>query len=50
MIGTDDHWKSFYPAKRPILADLIIDGVGEREIDRLYHGRFREFVTDRRGL
>lgn len=41
MIGTDDHWKSFYPAKRPILADLIIDGVGEREIDRLYHGRFR---------
>ena len=41
MIGTDDHWKSFYPAKRQILADLIVDGVGEREIDRLYHGRFR---------
>ncbi|MBL8406037.1 MAG: diguanylate cyclase [Dechloromonas sp.] len=41
VIGTRDHWKSFYPKQRPILADLIIDGAGEREVDRLYHGRFR---------
>lgn len=41
VIGTRDHWKSFYPTRRPILADLIIDGVREREVDRLYHGRFR---------
>jgi len=25
MIGTDGQWKPFYPNKRPILADLIID-------------------------
>lgn len=40
IIGTGDHWKSFYSSKRPLMADLIIDRVGEREIDRLYHGRF----------
>ena len=25
MIGTDRHWEPFYPNKRPILADFIID-------------------------
>ena len=32
MLGTDNHWKPFYPRKRPLLADLIIDG----DIDRIY--------------
>ena len=41
VIGTGDHWKSFYGSKRPLLADLIIDQTGEKSIDRLYHGRFR---------
>lgn len=41
MIGTSDQWMSFYPMKRPILADLIVDGVTEREAERLYPGRFR---------
>ena len=26
MVGTNDHWKAFYPKKRPILADFIVDG------------------------
>ncbi|HBU69208.1 MAG TPA: hypothetical protein DEE98_02370 [Elusimicrobia bacterium] len=26
MVNTDLHWKAFYPQKRPLLADLIIDG------------------------
>ena len=26
MIGTDGHWKPFYPGKRPTLADVVIDG------------------------
>ncbi|MFZ0448955.1 MAG: PAS domain S-box protein [Desulfatiglandaceae bacterium] len=26
MIGTDGHWKPFFQHKRPLLADLIIDG------------------------
>ena len=25
MIGTRNHWKPFYPHKRPVLADLIVD-------------------------
>jgi PAS domain S-box-containing protein len=35
MIGTDQHWKSFYPQKRPMLADLIMNGDVET-IHRLY--------------
>ena len=26
MIGTDMHYKPFYPDKRPVIADLIVDG------------------------
>lgn len=26
VLGTDDHWRAFYPEKRPCLADLIADG------------------------
>ena len=35
MIGTKDHWRSFYDARRPTLADLVIQNRTE-EIDRLY--------------
>jgi PAS domain S-box-containing protein len=35
MIGTDGHWKPFYPHKRPLLADLIIEGDIET-IHKLY--------------
>jgi len=26
VIGTSDHWRAFYPEKRPCLADLLLDG------------------------
>lgn len=26
IIGTDQHWKAFYPQPRPCLADLLLDG------------------------
>jgi PAS domain S-box-containing protein len=26
MIGTDGHWKPFYPSKRPLMADFLLDG------------------------
>jgi PAS domain S-box-containing protein len=32
MIGSDRHWKPFFPKKRPLLADLIIEG----DIDRIH--------------
>ncbi|MBL8428705.1 MAG: diguanylate cyclase [Dechloromonas sp.] len=41
VIGTDGQWKAFYPSKRPIMADLVLDDANENAVDRLYHGRFR---------
>lgn len=35
LIGTRDHWRAFYDAPRPCLADLIAQGRTE-EIDKLY--------------
>ena len=35
MIGTDHHWRSFYDAPRPTLADLLIQNRTD-EIDQLY--------------
>src|SRR4030065_2901566 len=31
IVGTDQHWKIFYKAKRPCLADLILD----KKIDKI---------------
>lgn len=38
MIGTDDQWKMFYPYKRPVLADLIVEQDFERFLD-IYDGK-----------
>ncbi len=35
MVGTDRHWQGFYEARRPVLADLIIDG-NESTLSSLY--------------
>lgn len=35
VIGTDRHWLGFYPAQRPCLADLVLDGAVD-EICRMY--------------
>ncbi|HAT31062.1 MAG TPA: diguanylate cyclase [Janthinobacterium sp.] len=36
VLGTSDHWRSFYSESRPTLADLVIQGRTE-EIHALYH-------------
>ncbi|MBU1364839.1 MAG: diguanylate cyclase [Gammaproteobacteria bacterium] len=41
VIGTNGQWKAFYPSKRPIMADLVLDDANENAVDRLYHGRFQ---------
>ncbi len=41
LIGSDQHWEAFYPTRRPIMADLVVDGASEAAVDRLYHGRYR---------
>ncbi len=33
VLGTDQHWKAFYPDQRPCLADVVIDGNLEETID-----------------
>lgn len=36
IIGADGQWKAFYPEKRPIMADLILDSAPREEILSLY--------------
>ena len=36
VIGTDDHWKPLYDLKRPVLADLIVDGALGDEVATFY--------------
>jgi PAS domain S-box-containing protein len=40
MIGTDNQWKPFRRQKRPTMADLILDGVSEEDLWRLYGTRW----------
>lgn len=42
MIGTREQWRAFYATERPVMADLIVDGVMESEVDRYYHDKFRK--------
>lgn len=42
VIGTENHWKAFYAGRRSIMADLVLDGAGDVEVGRLYHGRYRQ--------
>ncbi|HOZ06613.1 MAG TPA: GGDEF domain-containing protein [Arenimonas sp.] len=41
MIGKSEQWRAFYPTARPIIADLIVNGAIERDVDEFYHGKFR---------
>src|SRR5918995_29387 len=43
MLGTQDHWRSFYDARRPTLADLVIQKRTD-EIDRLYLRASRDAI------
>ncbi|MEI7434756.1 MAG: PAS domain S-box protein [Methanomicrobiales archaeon] len=46
VIGTDQHWRAFYPEKRPCMADLLVEGQIEK-IKQWYSGKFTKsrFVT-----
>ena len=48
MVGTSDHWKAFRKEKRPIMADLILDGVSEEEVWRYYGTKWKksELIED----
>ena len=36
MLGSTDAWRAFYPQRRPLLADLIVDGSDPAALDALY--------------
>jgi PAS domain S-box-containing protein len=42
MIGGGDHSRSFYSERRPTLADLIVDGASEDEIEEYYQGKYKK--------
>ncbi len=44
LVGTKNQWRCFYPAERPVLADLIVGGATEAEIDRYYGGTHRKSI------
>lgn len=42
LIGTTDQWKTFYPHKRPTLADLIVDKATEEILVSHYKDKYRK--------
>ncbi len=42
MIGTKNQWKAFYPNKRPVMADLLVDSVSEDIIKKHYGDKFKK--------
>ncbi len=42
IIGTDEQWRAFYPEKRPVMADLIVDGITPAKINAHYGGKYKK--------
>jgi signal transduction histidine kinase len=42
IIGTDEQWRAFYHEKRPVMADLIVDGAPADEIASHYRGKYKK--------
>jgi len=42
MVGTDEQWRAFYTEKRPVMADLIVDGVSIDGIESYYRGKYKK--------
>ena len=39
IVGTGEQWRAFWPEKRPVMADLIVDGASAEEMEGYYQGR-----------
>jgi len=42
MLGTNYQWLAFYPDKRPVLADLLIDGTSEKKLFGIYGDKIKK--------
>ncbi len=41
IIETGEQWRAFYNKKRPVMADLIVDGASADELKAYYRGKCR---------
>lgn len=41
VLGTKQQWRAFYPERRPVLADLVLDNADEPGIAQFYQDKFR---------
>lgn len=41
VLGTHHQWRAFYPAHRPVLADLVVDGTPDL-LEKFYRGKYRQ--------
>lgn len=39
VIGTEEQWRAFYPEKRPVMADIIMDGAPADLLETYYKGK-----------
>jgi len=42
MLGTDEYWRIFYKEKKELMADLLIEGRAESDMQSLFPGRFQK--------
>ena len=42
IVGTSEQWRAFYSGRRPIMADLIVDGASADEIEVYYQGKCKK--------
>lgn len=45
IVGTSAQGQVFYASHRMVMADLIVSGAADQEVDALYHGKFRPSAT-----
>ena len=50
ILGTSDHWRAFYPSKRPTMADLIVDNADVEKIGAYYNGKYRKSAVSQWGF
>ena len=41
VIGTSEQWRAFYEQPRPVMADIVLDGVQGGAVDTYYAGKYR---------
>jgi PAS domain S-box-containing protein len=49
MIGTDRQWMPFYEEQRPSMADVILDQIGESQMQHLYGSKWRSSASIENG-